>query len=50
MAKSKKKRSEQYDPKLAINGSFEDVIRVSVGKLPENQPEVKKEKPKKDKK
>jgi hypothetical protein len=27
---SKKKRAKQYDPKLKINGSFEDVIKLSV--------------------
>jgi len=30
--KAKKKRPNKYDPKLAISGSFEDVIGVSVGK------------------
>ena len=30
MAKAKKKRADKYDNKLAINGSFEDVIKVSV--------------------
>ena len=31
MAKAKKKkRADHYDDKLSINGSFEDVIRVSV--------------------
>jgi len=30
MAKAKKKRSDKYDNKLAITGSFEDVIKVSV--------------------
>jgi len=35
MAKTKKKRADKYDTKLAINGSFDDVIKVSVtpGKL-----------------
>jgi hypothetical protein len=42
MAKSKKKRAKKYEDKLAINGSFEDVIKVSV------QPQEKqKETPKK---
>lgn len=45
MAKQKKKRAEKYDPKLAIKGSFEDVIKVSVTPTPS-----KKEKPKKEKK
>ena len=30
MAKLKKKRADKYDSKLAINGSFEDVIKVMV--------------------
>jgi len=30
MAKTKKKRADKYDNKLAISGSFEDVIKVSV--------------------
>jgi hypothetical protein len=29
MAKAKKKRASKYDEKLAINASFEDVIKVS---------------------
>jgi hypothetical protein len=41
MAKSPKKRASKYDKKLAINGSFEDVIKVSV------QPNKPTEKPKK---
>lgn len=38
---AKKKRSSKYDKKLAIGGSFADVIRVSV------QTEVKKKDTKK---
>jgi hypothetical protein len=30
MAKAKKKRQDKYDNNLAINGSFDDVIKVSV--------------------
>ncbi|MDP4212258.1 MAG: hypothetical protein Q8926_06495 [Bacteroidota bacterium] len=30
MRKAKKKRADKYDTKLAIEGSFEDVIKVSV--------------------
>jgi hypothetical protein len=30
MAKAKKTRAKKYDEKLSINGSFEDVIKVSV--------------------
>jgi hypothetical protein len=40
MAKAKKPRAEKYDTKLAINGTFGDVIKVSA------QPMPKKEKPK----
>jgi hypothetical protein len=35
MAKAKKKRAEKYEEKLAINGTFEDVIGVSVKPLPD---------------
>lgn len=38
----KKNRSDKYDSKLAINGTFEDVIKVSVNYTP-----PKKDKPKK---
>ena len=38
MAKAKKKRAEKYDAKLAINGSFEDVIKVSVAGNPKPKP------------
>lgn len=41
MAKAKKTRAKKYDEKLAIQGSFEDVIKVSVAGA------VKKETPKK---
>lgn len=30
MGKEPKKRAEKYDAKLAIDGSFEDVIKLSV--------------------
>jgi hypothetical protein len=39
--KPKKKRANKYDEKLAINGSFEDVIKVSTNYNP-----AKKEKKK----
>ena len=35
--KAPKKRAKQYDPKLKINGSFADVIAVSVGKKPKEK-------------
>lgn len=43
MAKAKKKRADKYDTKLAINGSFEDVIKVMVTpQKPEPKPAKKK--------
>ncbi|HET9746707.1 MAG TPA: hypothetical protein VFP97_13420 [Chitinophagaceae bacterium] len=39
MAKAKKQRAKNYDPKLKIHGSFADVIKVSV-----NNPDKPKEK------
>jgi hypothetical protein len=41
MAKAKKKRAKTYDEKLAINGSFEDVIKVSVQPNPQPRPKPK---------
>ena len=43
MAKAKKKRADKYDEKLAIEGTFEDVIKVSVPPQPK-QPDPKQEK------
>lgn len=40
----KKKRASKYEEKLAINGTFLDVIKVSF------QPDIKVEKPKNKKK
>ena len=34
MAKEKKKRAEQYDPKLVVKGDFLDVINASLGIKP----------------
>jgi hypothetical protein len=47
MAKETKKkegkpRAKNYDPKLAIKGTFEDVISVSVGKQAPAKKEEKK--------
>ncbi|WP_157576765.1 hypothetical protein [Asinibacterium sp. OR53] len=42
MAKSTKKLPTKQDKKLAIKGSFEDVIRISVGKPPTPQKAAKK--------
>lgn len=42
MAKAKKKkRADRYEDKLKINGSFEDVIKVSVTPTPEKKEEEK---------
>jgi hypothetical protein len=45
MAKAKKKRADKYDSKLAITGSFDDVIKVSV--TPQKQEPKKADKPQK---
>ena len=43
MAKAtKKKRADHQDEKLSINGSFEDVIKVSVTPKPEEKKEDEK--------
>jgi hypothetical protein len=34
MAKEKKQRADKYDEKLAINGTFADLIKVSVNYTP----------------
>jgi len=47
MAKEKKKRADKYDTKLAINGSFEDVIKVMVTPMPAPKKEIKPVKKKK---
>ena len=38
MPRTKKKRADKYDEKLAINGSFENVIKVSVTPAPKPKP------------
>ena len=40
--KSKKKRAEKYDPKLKIEGSFEDVIKLSAQPMDKKQETPKK--------
>lgn len=35
--KETKKRAEKYDSKLAINGTFEDVIKASFFKKPKDK-------------
>lgn len=47
MAKPKKKRAEKYDPKVAIDGSFADVIKVSVQPGKQKEPAKKPAKKKK---
>jgi hypothetical protein len=42
MAKAKKARAAKYDKKLAIDGTFEYVIRVSVQPGPKEVPKKKK--------
>jgi hypothetical protein len=37
MAKEKKIRADKYDEKLAINGTFEDLIKVSVKLYPSKE-------------
>ncbi|HSZ34976.1 MAG TPA: hypothetical protein VK772_16785 [Puia sp.] len=41
MVNAKKKRADKYDTKLAINGSFEDVIKVMVAPT-KQEPEKEK--------
>lgn len=48
MTKAKKKRASKYDKKLAIDGTFADVIKVSVKE--KEEPEKPKEKKKPGKK
>ena len=47
MAKAKKARAAKYDEKLAINGTFEDLIKVSVNYTPPKKEQPKKKAPKK---
>jgi hypothetical protein len=44
MAKAAKKRASKYDEKLAIDGTFEDVIRVSIQPTPGKPQEPAKKK------
>jgi len=43
--KEKKKRSDKYEEKLSIDGTFEDVIKVSVKPYTMPEPEKKEERP-----
>lgn len=38
-----KKRAEKYDNKLSITGTFEDVIKIAVGRKDEVKPRKNKE-------
>jgi hypothetical protein len=42
MAKAKKARAAKYDEKLAIDGTFEDLIKVSVNYTPPKKVPAKK--------
>jgi hypothetical protein len=46
MAKAKKKRAKKYDEKLAIDGSFEDVIKLSAQPMKEQEKKIEKKKSK----
>jgi len=45
--KAKKKRQKHYDPKLSIDATFGQVIRIAVGKRDEVKKELEARKPKK---
>ena len=49
MAKAKKVRAPKYDEKLAIDGTFEDLIKVSVNYTPPKKEQPKKKAAKKKK-
>jgi hypothetical protein len=42
MAKAKKARAAKYDEKLAINGTFDELIKVSVNYTPPKKEKAKK--------
>jgi hypothetical protein len=42
MAKAKKPRAAKYDEKLAINGTFEDLIKLSANYTPPKKEKAKK--------
>jgi hypothetical protein len=47
MAKAKKTRSDKYDEKLAIDGTFDELIKVSVNYTPPKKEKAKKKSAKK---
>lgn len=42
MAKEKKQRADKYEEKLAIDGTFDDLIKVSVNYTPPKKQKAKK--------
>jgi hypothetical protein len=44
MAKAKKPRATKYDEKLAIDGTFDELVKISVNYTPKEK-EVKKKAP-----
>lgn len=49
MAKAKKPRANKYDEKLAVNGTFEEFVKVSVNYTPKQKEAAKKKAPSKKK-
>ena len=47
MAKAKKARAAKYDDKLAINGTFDELIKVSANYTPPKKEKTKKKAAKK---
>jgi hypothetical protein len=47
MPKAKKTRAHKYDQKLSVNGTFEELIRVSVNYTPPKKEKAKKQAKKK---
>jgi hypothetical protein len=45
MAKAKKPRANKYDEKLAINGTFDELVKVSVNYTPKEKEGAKKKTP-----
>jgi len=45
MAKAKKERSTKYDEKLAIKGTFDELVNLSVNYTPKAKEKAKKEVP-----
>lgn len=45
MAKAKKPRATKYDEKLAIDGTFDELVKISVNYSPKEKEPVKKKTP-----